>query len=168
MPLAESPQTVKFIGHGFVIDHAPFYHRHRKQISGRNTTSLTKEPMGSISKRLKSLIQSNQSVDPRDSIDPVKSDSNGLSPEAVRWAYRLYLDREPEREQVVEEHLRKCTSTEELRANFIYSTEFREKNPTLHVPVLLGNEPPMSIEHTCSEEVLQSLFDRVQSIWQEL
>jgi hypothetical protein len=37
--------------------------------------------MGSISKRLKSLIQSNQSVDPRDSIDPVKSDSNGLSPE---------------------------------------------------------------------------------------
>jgi len=124
--------------------------------------------MGSISKRLKSLIQSNQSVDPRDSIDPIKSDSNGLSPEAVKWAYRLYLDREPEREQVVEEHLRKCASTEELRANFIYSTEFREKNPTLHVPVLLGNEPPMSIEHTCSDEVLQSLFDHVQSIWQEL
>lgn len=103
--------------------------------------------------------------DRRSSIPPLSSD---LSPEAVVWAYRLYLDRLPENEQVIEEHLRKCSSTEELRANFIYSTEFREKNASLHVPVLLGDEPAMSIDDACSEQDLQRLFDHVQSSWQQL
>ncbi len=96
------------------------------------------------------------------------SPSSGLTPEAVVWAYRLYLDREPENQQVIEEHLRKCSSTEELRANFIYSNEFRDKNASLHVPVLLGDEPAMSIEDECSEQDLQRLFDHVQSSWQQL
>lgn len=96
------------------------------------------------------------------------SSSSGLTPEAVVWAYRLYLDRLPENQQVVEEHLRKCSSTEELRANFIYSTEFREKNSSLHVPVLLGDEPPMTIDETCGEQDLQRLFDHVQRSWQQL
>ncbi len=69
-----------------------------------------------------------------------------LTREAVIWAYRLFLDREPESNQVIEDHLRKCSSTRELRDNFIYSTEFRLNNPTLHVPVLIGDEPGMSIE----------------------
>lgn len=94
--------------------------------------------------------------------------SSGLTREAVIWAYRLYLDRAPENEQVIEEHLRKCSSTEELRANFIYSTEFREKNASLHVPVLLGDEPAMSIDDACAEQDLQRLFDHVQSSWQQL
>ena len=91
-----------------------------------------------------------------------------LGPEAVLWAYRLFLDREPENDQVVSEHLRKCSSTQELRNNFIYSSEFREKNPTLHVPVLFGDEPRMSIDDVCSEEDLEKLFEHVQSTWQEL
>ena len=96
------------------------------------------------------------------------SPSSSLTPEMVAWAYRLYLDRSPENQQVIEEHLRKCSSTEELRANFIYSSEFREKNASLHVPVLLGDEPPMSIEDACGEQDLQRLFDHVQSSWQQL
>jgi len=91
-----------------------------------------------------------------------------LTREAVVWAYRLFLDREPESEQVIEEHLRKCSSTRELRDNFIYSTEFRVNNPALHVPVLIGDEPAMSIEDRCSDDRLQKLFDHVQSTWQEL
>ena len=71
--------------------------------------------------------------------------SEVLTREAVVWAYRLYLDREPESDQVINEHLLKCASTEQLRANFIYSTEFRDKNPNLHVPVLSGDEPAMTI-----------------------
>ncbi len=94
--------------------------------------------------------------------------STGLTPEDVRWAYRLYLDREPENIEVVEEHLRKCSSTQDLRANFIYSTEFRKKNPTLHVPVLIGDEPAMSIEDECTESDLQELFEHIQFTWQEL
>ena len=131
--------------------------------------------MGSISKQFKALIRSYQGQDASDvspdaASDAASSDSqsNALTPEAVRWAYRLYLDREAESDQVIEEHLSKCSTTEELRNNFIYSTEFREKNLTLHVPVLIGDEPPMSIEHTCSDANLERLFEHVQSIWQEL
>ncbi|HEV2834315.1 MAG TPA: methyltransferase domain-containing protein [Pyrinomonadaceae bacterium] len=91
-----------------------------------------------------------------------------LTREAVVWAYRLFLDREPESEQVIEEHLRKCSSTRELRDNFIYSTEFRVNNPALHIPVLIGDEPAMSIEDTCSDDQLQRLFDYVQSTWHQL
>ena len=90
-----------------------------------------------------------------------------LSREHVIWAYRLFLGREPESDQVVEEHLRKCASIEDLRNNFIYSTEFRHKNPTLHVPVLIGDEPGIQIDVECSEQDLEKLFDHVQSIWQE-
>jgi 2-polyprenyl-3-methyl-5-hydroxy-6-metoxy-1,4-benzoquinol methylase len=90
-----------------------------------------------------------------------------ISREAVVWAYRLYLDREPENDRVIDEHRRKCASTQELRANFIYSHEFREKNPTLHVPVLSGHEPPMSIEDVGSDRDLQKLFDLIQFTWEE-
>lgn len=93
--------------------------------------------------------------------------SEGLTREAVLWAYRLYLDREPENDRVIDEHLRKCASTRQLRDNFIYSTEFREKNPNLHVPVLIGDEPAMSIEDVGTEPELQKLFDHIQSAWEE-
>ena len=123
--------------------------------------------MGSISKHVKALIRSYQGADaPNAATSDPKS--NALTSEAVKWAYRLYLDRDPESDQVIEEHLSKCSTTEELRNNFIYSTEFREKNPALHVPVLIGDEPPMSIEDTCAEADLERLFEHVQSIWQEL
>jgi 2-polyprenyl-3-methyl-5-hydroxy-6-metoxy-1,4-benzoquinol methylase len=94
--------------------------------------------------------------------------SAALTRDDVVSAYRLYLDREPENEQVIEEHLRKCDSPQALRDNFIYSTEFREKNPALHFPVLIGEEPAMSIESTCAPDQLQKLFDHVQSTWQRL
>jgi 2-polyprenyl-3-methyl-5-hydroxy-6-metoxy-1,4-benzoquinol methylase len=90
-----------------------------------------------------------------------------LTKEAVVWAYRLYLDREPEDDNVIEDHWRKSDSTQKLRASFIYSNEFREKNPTLHVPALIGDEPPMSIEDVGSEDDLQKLFDHIQSNWEE-
>ena len=93
--------------------------------------------------------------------------SKRLTKEAVLWAYRLFLDREPEDHIVIDEHSRKSECTKDLRARFIYSTEFREKNPTLHIPVLLGDEPPMSIEDVGSEHDLQKLFDHIQSNWEE-
>lgn len=94
--------------------------------------------------------------------------SAALTRDDVIAAYRLYLDREPESEAVIEEHLRKCSSPQALRDNFIYSTEFRENNPALHFPVLIGDEPPMSIESACAPDDLQKLFDHVQSTWQRL
>jgi FkbM family methyltransferase len=58
-------------------------------------------------------------------------DRQELTRDHVRWAYRLFLDREPESETVVEEKLLNTCSTQELRRVFMISTEFGLKNPEL-------------------------------------
>ncbi|MEW5986234.1 MAG: FkbM family methyltransferase [Chloroflexota bacterium] len=54
-----------------------------------------------------------------------------ISQEHVVWAYRLFLDREPESEAVIEEKLRAWRTTRDLRADFMTSAEFQQKNPDL-------------------------------------
>ncbi len=49
--------------------------------------------------------------------------------EAVRWAYRLYLDREPESEDVVQQFVSACATTRDLRRALMSSAEFRGSNP---------------------------------------
>lgn len=53
-----------------------------------------------------------------------------LTKEHVAWAYRLFLDREPESEQAVRDKLRAWTTTQDLRRDFLISPEFRERNPS--------------------------------------
>ena len=50
---------------------------------------------------------------------------DNVGPEYIRWAYRLFLDREPETETVLE---RTFPNSNVLRQAFIASDEFREKN----------------------------------------
>ncbi|MEY2497395.1 MAG: hypothetical protein QOD12_951 [Verrucomicrobiota bacterium] len=49
------------------------------------------------------------------------------SREHVIWGYRLFLNREPESETVVEQKLRSAPSVAELRRQFVSSVEFREQ-----------------------------------------
>jgi FkbM family methyltransferase len=49
----------------------------------------------------------------------------------VIWAYRLFLDRDPENAEVVLEKLRAWGATDILRADFLYSNEFSVRNPDL-------------------------------------
>ena len=56
-----------------------------------------------------------------------ESPTSALSPECVQWAYRLFLDREPETPSVVQEKLRQFSTTRDLRSDFMKSPEFREK-----------------------------------------
>lgn len=51
-----------------------------------------------------------------------------VTPEHVRWAYRLFLDREPENGRVVEELARHIGSTQALRDHFVLSAEYRHRN----------------------------------------
>lgn len=51
-----------------------------------------------------------------------------LTRDDVVWAYRLFLDREPESEQAILDKLRAWGSTAELRRDFLVSPEFRERN----------------------------------------
>jgi FkbM family methyltransferase len=54
-----------------------------------------------------------------------------LTTEHIIWAYRLFLDREPDNDTVVRQKLRAWSNTPELRAEFMTSPEFRAKNPDL-------------------------------------
>lgn len=50
-----------------------------------------------------------------------------LSREHIVWAYRLFLDREPENEEIIDHALRGLTSVKELRRQFVGSPEFRSQ-----------------------------------------
>ena len=91
---------------------------------------------------------------------------SSIASEVVRWAYRLFLDREPENEAVVEEKVKACPSTLELRRTFMYSEEFRSKNAVS--PTMSGHEPPISIDFSLSDKEFEKLFAHVQSSWTSL
>jgi SAM-dependent methyltransferase len=88
-----------------------------------------------------------------------------ITTEAITWAYRLLLDREPESAQAItlKEGLR---NTEELRREFMRSDEFRKKNALLFH--LTGYEPLMQIEDAYSDAELAKVFSHVQDTWQHL
>ena len=54
-----------------------------------------------------------------------------LKKEDVIWAYRLYLDREPENEMVIKTHLQNYSNRKELAQAFSASDEHRKKLMTL-------------------------------------
>ncbi len=70
----------------------------------------------------------------------------GVSPEGVRWAYRLILGREPENDEVVADHVRKGIAPTDLARQFLTSPEFLSAlrtNPKLLpaealTPLILG------------------------------
>ena len=59
------------------------------------------------------------------------TDKDVITREHVIWGYRLFLDREPENEFVIEEKINTTRSTRQLRNNFMLSPEFGENNPDL-------------------------------------
>jgi len=93
------------------------------------------------------------------------SSSRSLSPEAITWGYRLFLDREPESPSAVLEKLRRLSNTQDLRQEFVNSAEFREKNVACRILPLTGNEPPMLIEKVSD---LRPLFSHIQNVWENL
>jgi FkbM family methyltransferase len=54
-----------------------------------------------------------------------------LTRDHVIWAYRLFLDREPENDFVIDEKVNTNRGTQELRSNFMLSPEFGENNPNM-------------------------------------
>lgn len=86
------------------------------------------------------------------------------SEEEIRWAYRLFLDREPESQEVID-HFRSFRSTGELRAAFMGAAEFRSRAP---VPYLPMNVPPMEVEWRIDAERSKALLSRVQNVWNRL
>lgn len=90
---------------------------------------------------------------------------NHISPESIAWAYRLFLDREPESPRVVADKLNRLASTQDIRQEFISSEEFKQKTPGLLYLSISGNEPPMFIERVSD---LQGIFLHTQKVWEHL
>ena len=88
-----------------------------------------------------------------------------LSREAVRWGYRLFLDRDPETEAVLDDKARRLGTIRELRQELLESDEFRYNNPAIGALSMTGHEPPLDIERVDSDEDMTRLFDHVQKTW---
>src|SRR5262245_6694181 len=91
-----------------------------------------------------------------------------MNREAVIWGYRLFLDREPEKESVILEKITGTKNSKELRRDFMQSDEFRTNNPRYASTALYGDEPRMNIEEVSSDVELQVLFEHIQDSWQHL
>lgn len=89
-----------------------------------------------------------------------------ITPEVVRWAYRLFLDREPEIESVVDQKAKNCHSTQELRRSLMNSEEFKLGNTIF--TTLSGHESPLAIDYLTSDAELQQLFSFIQRSWTSL
>ena len=79
-------------------------------------------------------------------------------------AYRLFLDREPENEQVIEDHIDN-RSIEDLHRVFLASEEFRSRFHNSFKPF---DWPPMTVQTRTSGPELQAMFDVVNAIWTQL
>jgi SAM-dependent methyltransferase len=88
--------------------------------------------------------------------------------EAVIWAYRLFLGREPESGEVVAEHMASSPELSRLREVFIGSGEFSARAPAGLKAMLRGDEPPRTIETAGDSALLHRLFEHVNASWQHL
>jgi SAM-dependent methyltransferase len=91
--------------------------------------------------------------------------SGAVTSEAVIWAYRLLLGREPESDAVVREHCSNSASLEGLCACFVGSDEFRARVKGFGPPQSTGFEPPLSIERVDDDATMQRLLDHIAQGW---
>ena len=80
-----------------------------------------------------------------------------VSRDEVIWAYRLFLGREPENEDVIEHFCSSIATVSQLREAFLTSTEHQKNHPF--------NLPSIQVEAYTSEELTKKMFDRVSRQW---
>ena len=97
-----------------------------------------------------------------------EKEPSNLTREEVAWAYRLFLGREPESEEVIHQKLRQFDSIEDLRQSFIYCQEFIQSHYNDGNGAMHGHEPAMNIETHLSEGDLNRLLRHIQNTWEHL
>jgi len=97
-------------------------------------------------------------------------DNNKLSItlQSVEWAYRLFLDREPENLRAAISTAEHISSTQQLRQQFLHSAEFKQRNPDFFSATLSGNEPEIGIDDLQDEDDLRAIFQHIQNFWEYL
>jgi len=91
-----------------------------------------------------------------------------VTEEAVRWAYRLVLGREPENDEIVREHCLKTTSLLHLHEAFVGSAELRKRVAGVAPPQPTGLEPRLAIDKAETPELRQRLLDHIARSWTHL
>jgi SAM-dependent methyltransferase len=76
-------------------------------------------------------------------MSPSEAQGRQMTREHIIWAYRLFLDREPENEAVISGKLDAWRTTPELRAHFMSSQEFQQKNPRFSITVTASDGLPV-------------------------
>jgi SAM-dependent methyltransferase len=99
---------------------------------------------------------------------PLETEADRI--EAVRWAYRLLLDRNPENDDVVQQLIRADTRT--LRQVVMESAEFRARNPSAPASgkptIVQVQAPPNRVDVHVNSELAKTLRAHVQATWTRL
>jgi SAM-dependent methyltransferase len=85
--------------------------------------------------------------------------------EAIVWAYRLFLDREPESDATVQSLAAELPTSTDIRRRFMGSPEYRQRIGTGARPSLNGREPPMRIDEVEDPAKIARLLDHIAKTW---
>lgn len=91
-----------------------------------------------------------------------------LPDEFIQWAYRLFLDREPDNQDVIEEKKRNIQDSQQLRKVFLNSEEFKMKNQWYKPPSQLMSKSAIYVEYLTSDTETSLLFNHIQNTWSYL
>jgi len=101
-----------------------------------------------------------------DSSAPLSAkDSERITEESVRWAYRLLLGREPESAEVIRQHIDVHGSLRAMRGTFLNSDEFRGTAKSVLPPQSTGHEKPLPIDGPTDPATTQRLLDHIAESW---
>jgi len=96
------------------------------------------------------------------------SSAGVITRDAVIWAYRLFLDREPESWSSVDDKVDRIWSFPQLRREFLGSAEYASKKERFENHLFTGSEPPMSVALELSKREIDALYSHIKKVWEEL
>ncbi|MBS0238074.1 MAG: class I SAM-dependent methyltransferase [Proteobacteria bacterium] len=94
-----------------------------------------------------------------------------MSRDDIRGAYRHFLGREPESDEVVERHLKTVTDLHSVRARFLSAPEFYQTNARellRYFSTWEARRNDGSIDYDCSTAELDRLFAHIKDVWSRL
>jgi|SRR6185437_4858990 len=99
---------------------------------------------------------------------PQGQEMRNVSEEAVAWAYRLILGRDPENAEVVQDHIQQVHSLSELRQRFLQSSEFIEQFNNAPRERKSGMEPPCQVQVAVTDDTRARLLEHIARSWTRL
>jgi 2-polyprenyl-3-methyl-5-hydroxy-6-metoxy-1,4-benzoquinol methylase len=94
-----------------------------------------------------------------------------LTPEHVRLAYRLFLGRDPENDDVIEWHIQKSGSLQALRRSFLFNSEFQSllmSEVSLFPVGLHLDVEEFDVQVSASPAQLAEMLKRTADVWRSL